>query len=33
MSASEEVFDLVDEAYWVDTIKSRYERPLMEIFQ
>ena len=27
------IFDLVDEASWVDTIKSRYERPLMEIFQ
>jgi multicomponent K+:H+ antiporter subunit E len=27
------IFDLVDEASWVDAIKSRYERPLMEIFE
>ena len=27
------ILDLVDEATWVDTIKSRYERPLMEIFE
>ena len=27
------IFDLVDEAHWVETIKSRYERPLMEIFR
>ena len=27
------VLDLVDEATWVDTIKNRYERLLLEIFQ
>lgn len=27
------VLDLKDEAYWVRTIKQRYERPLMEIFE
>ncbi|RCS28621.1 Na+/H+ antiporter subunit E [Rhodanobacter denitrificans] len=27
------VLDLVDEAAWIDTIKRRYERPLLEIFQ
>lgn len=27
------VFDLHDEAWWVDTIKSRYERPIMEVFE
>jgi len=26
------VLDLVDESEWVRTIKSRYERPLLEIF-
>ena len=27
------VFDLHDETWWVDTIKTRYERPLMAIFE
>lgn len=27
------VFDLHDEQWWVDTIKTRYERPLIEIFE
>lgn len=27
------VFDLHDEAWWVDTIKTRYERPIMEVFE
>lgn len=27
------VFDLVDETTWVEIIKQRYERPLMEIFE
>lgn len=27
------VFDLHDEAWWVDTIKTRYEKPLIEIFE
>lgn len=27
------VLDLQNEAVWVDTIKNRYERPLMEIFE
>jgi multicomponent K+:H+ antiporter subunit E len=27
------VFDLHDEQWWVDTIKQRYERPLIEIFE
>lgn len=27
------VFDLVDEETWVRTVKDRYERPLMEIFE
>ena len=27
------VFDLHDEKWWIDTIKSRYERPLMLIFE
>lgn len=27
------VFDLHDEAWWVDTIKNRYERPLIEAFE
>lgn len=27
------VFDLHDEAWWIDTIKTRYERPLIEIFE
>ncbi|WP_137128755.1 Na+/H+ antiporter subunit E [Rhizobium sp. FY34] len=26
------VFDLIDEAEWISTIKQRYEAPLMEIF-
>lgn len=26
------VFDLVDEGYWIDLIKGRYERLLLEIF-
>lgn len=26
------VFDLHDEQWWVDTIKTRYEQPLIEIF-
>lgn len=26
------VFDLHDEQWWIDTIKSRYERPLIEVF-
>jgi multicomponent K+:H+ antiporter subunit E len=26
------VLDLQDEAYWIRTIKQRYERPLMKIF-
>ncbi|MGB3462839.1 MAG: Na+/H+ antiporter subunit E [Rhodanobacter lindaniclasticus] len=26
------VLDLVDEADWIDSIKQRYERPLLEIF-
>ena len=26
------VLDLIDEAGWRNTIKTRYERPLMEIF-
>ena len=25
------VFDLVDEAYWIDLIKNRYERLLLEM--
>jgi multicomponent K+:H+ antiporter subunit E len=27
------VLDLIDEAAWMHTIKDRYERPLMEIFE
>lgn len=27
------VFDLHDEQWWIDTIKQRYERPLIEIFE
>jgi multicomponent K+:H+ antiporter subunit E len=27
------VLDLVDENEWIDRIKSRYERPLIEVFQ
>ncbi|THF61875.1 Na+/H+ antiporter subunit E [Pseudothauera nasutitermitis] len=27
------VFDLHDEQWWVDTIKTRYEGPIMEIFE
>lgn len=27
------VLDLVDEQTWIDTIQSRYERPLLEIFE
>ena len=27
------VFDLHDEAWWIDTIKTRYEKPLIEIFE
>lgn len=27
------VFDLHDEAWWVDTIKSRYEKPLIDAFE
>lgn len=27
------VLDLVDEAYWIDLIKNRYERQLMRIFE
>lgn len=27
------VLDLVDEQTWIDSIKQRYERPLLEIFQ
>ena len=26
------VLDLHDEQWWIDTIKQRYERPLMEMF-
>jgi multicomponent K+:H+ antiporter subunit E len=27
------ILDLQDEAEWIQTIKQRYERPLMEIFE
>lgn len=27
------VFDLHDEAWWVDTIKTRYERPIISVFE
>lgn len=27
------VFDLHDEQWWIDTIKSRYEKPLMDLFE
>jgi multicomponent K+:H+ antiporter subunit E len=27
------VLDLIDESEWVDTIKGRYERLLLEIFE
>lgn len=27
------ILDLIDESTWIDTIKSRYERPLLEIFE
>lgn len=27
------VFDLHDEQWWIDTLKNRYERPLMDIFE
>jgi multicomponent K+:H+ antiporter subunit E len=27
------VFDLQDAQWWIDTIKTRYEKPIMEIFQ
>ncbi len=26
------VFDLHDEAWWIDTIKTRYEQPIIEVF-
>lgn len=26
------VLDLTDEQYWIDTVKNRYEKPLLEIF-
>lgn len=27
------VFDLQDEQWWIDTIKTRYEKPIIEIFE
>jgi multicomponent K+:H+ antiporter subunit E len=27
------VFDLHDEQWWIDTVKTRYEQPLIEIFE
>ncbi|MEN3297271.1 MAG: multicomponent antiporter subunit, partial [Burkholderiales bacterium] len=27
------VFDLHDAGWWIDTIKTRYERPLIDIFE
>ena len=27
------VFDLHDEQWWIDTIKNRYEQPLIEVFE
>ncbi len=27
------VFDLHDEAWWINTIKTRYEKPLMDVFE
>ena len=27
------VFDLHDETWWIDTIKTRYERPIIEVFE
>lgn len=27
------IFDLKDEQWWIDTIKSQYERPLIDIFE
>lgn len=27
------VFDLHDEAWWVETLKTRYEQPLIEVFE
>ncbi|MES2024492.1 MAG: Na+/H+ antiporter subunit E [Pseudomonadota bacterium] len=27
------VFDLHDEQWWIDTIKTRYEKPLIEVFE
>ena len=27
------VFDLHDEKWWIDTIKERYEKPLIEVFE
>ena len=27
------VFDLHDEAWWIDTIKTRYEGPIIEVFE
>ena len=27
------VFDLHDEAWWIDTIKTRYEQPIIEVFE
>lgn len=27
------VFDLHDEAWWVETIKTRYEQPIIEVFE
>ncbi len=27
------VFDLQDEAWWIETIKTCYERPIMEVFE
>ena len=27
------VFDLHDQAWWIETIKTRYERPIIEIFE
>jgi multicomponent K+:H+ antiporter subunit E len=27
------VFDLYDEQWWIDTIKTRYEQPIMKIFE
>ena len=27
------VFDLHDQAWWIETIKTRYERPIIEVFE